>query len=109
MLKTTQKVNDVVTVKLVSGEEVMGYYVKDDMMSITLRKPIVPVPTEGGNVGLAPFIMTSDYLREGDGELSFNRATIITVTKTNKAFSDAYIQQVSGIDVSTGTKPGLIS
>lgn len=105
----TLKVNDVVTAKLVSGEEVIGYYVNEDTNNVYLRKPVVPVPTGQGSMGLAPYIMSSDYLNEGTGELPFNRATVITVTSTSKQFKDAYTQQVSGLDLSATANPGLIT
>lgn len=102
------KANDVVTVKLVSGEEVIGYYVGEDAEGITLRKPVVPVPTGQQSMGLAPFVMSSDYLSGGDAEIRFNKPTVITTVKTNKQFGDAYTQQVSGLNMSAAKSPGLI-
>lgn len=104
--KSKINVNDVVTVKLVTGEEIIGYYVDSDITSdITLRKPISLVAT-GQGVGMAPFLMTSDYLTSGT-ELTFNGDTVVVVTKTNKEFSDAYTNQVSGLDLGNKS-PGLI-
>lgn len=105
----THKANDVVTVKLVSGEEVIGYYVAEDAEGITLRKPVVPVPTGQQSMGLAPFVMSSDYLQPGGNpEIRFNKTTVITTVKTQKQFTDAYTQQVSGLDMSASKTPGLI-
>jgi hypothetical protein len=104
----THKANDVVTVKLVSGEEVIGYYVQEDAGGVTLRKPVVPVPTGQQSMGLAPFVMSSDYLLGGDPEIKFNKVTVITVVKTAQQFKDVYTQQVSGLNLSTA-KPGLIT
>jgi hypothetical protein len=110
MLTTTYTTAQVITLKLASGEEIIGYYAKEDMGSITLRKPVVPVPTnDGASVGLAPYIMSSNYLHESGGELNFNKQAIITTTPTNKAFADVYVQQVSGIDVRQNNRPGLIT
>jgi hypothetical protein len=105
----THKVNDVITIKLVSGEEVIGYYVSDDDAGIVLRKPVVPVPTGQGQIGLAPFIMSSDYLTGGNAEIKFNKQAVITAVGTNKQFKDAYTQQVSGLDLSPSSKPGFIT
>ena len=108
MLKQTNyKANDVVTIKLLSGEEVIGYFVKDDMAGITLRKPVVPVPTGQGSMGLAPYLMSSDYLKDG-GELTFAANTVVTSDKTSQQFADAYSQQVSGL-AQAPSKPGLIT
>lgn len=104
----THKANDVVTIKLVSGEEVIGYFISADADSITLRKPVVPVPTGQQSIGLAPFVMTSDYLTGGDPEISFNKLAVITTVKTNAQFKDAYTQQVSGLNLNPTKTAGLI-
>jgi len=109
MLQTKHKANDVVTLKLVSGEEVIGYYVSEDMGGVTLRKPVVPVPTAEGNMALAPYIMSSNYLREADGQVIFNKQTVITVLATDEQFKNAFTQQVSGLDLAPGTASKLIA
>lgn len=110
MLTSKFQTNDVITLKLVSGEEIIGYYQEESSVNIILRKPVVPVPTANGTMALAPFIMSSDYLQTGGaGEISFNKQTVITKIKTSPAFSDAYIKQVSGLDLSIGTSSKLIT
>jgi len=109
MLTVKHNVNDVVTLKLVSGEEIIGYYTSYNSNKITLRKPVVPVPTEQGTMALAPYIMSSNYLHEHGGEIDFNINTVVTITKTNKSFSDAYSKQVSGLDLNTKLDSGLIT
>lgn len=108
MLKTTYKANDVVTIKLVSGEEVIGYYVQEDAAGITLRKPVVPVPTGQQSMGLAPFVMSGEYLNGGNPEITFNKTTVIAVVPTGKQFKDPYTQQMSGLALSPSV-PGLIT
>jgi len=105
---SSYKANDVITIKLLSGEEVIGYFVSENTAGVTLRKPVVPVPTGQGSMGLAPYLMSSDYLKEG-GELTFAANTVVTTDKTSKQFADAYTQQVSGLDLSSSNKPGLIT
>ncbi len=109
MLKTKHNANDVITIKLVSGEEVIGYYVEENMGEIVLRKPVVPVPTSEGQMALAPYIMSSSYLREGPGEVPFNKQTVVTTLSTSKEFKAAYTQQVSGLDLNPGGNQGLIT
>jgi hypothetical protein len=109
MLQQTHATHDVVTIKLVSGEEVIGYFVSSTTNDIILRKPVVPVPTADGKVGLAPYIMSSDYLQTGSGELGFNRQAVITITPTSQAFKTVYVAQVSGIDLPPNKPSGLIS
>jgi len=109
MLKKIFKANDVVTIKLVSGEEVIGYYVSQDADEIILRKPVVPVATAEGKMLLAPYIMSSDYLREQGGELPFSKMATVTTVVTSKSFRDVYVSQVSGFDPSIGSSSGLIT
>jgi hypothetical protein len=110
MLQTkTYNEHDVVTIKLVSGEEVIGYFVSEDAAEIILRKPVVPVPTDdGAGIALAPFLMSVDYLQNGDGQIPYNRTTVITDMLTGDGFKNVYVQTVSGVDLSASTKPGLI-
>lgn len=109
MLVSKINKNDVVTIKLVSGEEVIGYYESEDDNNVMLRKPVVPVPTGNQSMGLAPYIMSSDYLTAGNGVVPFNRSSITTTLSTSKQFRDVYVQQVSGIDLSGGKTSGLIT
>jgi hypothetical protein len=107
MLQSKHTKNDVITLKLFSGEEIIGYYVSDDANAIILRKPMAPVPTEGG-MALAPYLMSSNYLHESIGELSFTKNAIITTILTSNDFKNAYIKQVSGLDFAASGKPKLI-
>lgn len=108
MLQQKWNTTDVLTIKLLTGEEVIGTFVSSDSEEIILRKPLVPVPTGSGSVGLAPYIMSSDYLNTGSGEIPFSRSGMVTVVKTSKQFADVYVQQVSGVDLRAESKPGLI-
>lgn len=108
MLTTNYKENEVITLKLSTGEEVLGYYVDSDADQITLRKPVTLVVTSNeGGVALAPFIMTSDYIKDNT-KLKFYKTGIIVDLKAGEDFTNAYTKQMSGIDLSAETKPGLI-
>jgi hypothetical protein len=102
----THKQDDVVTIKLVSGEEIIGQFVINTGDGITLKKPLVPVPTGKGSIGLAPYIMSSDYLVGGDPDILFNNSTIISVVKTSAQFRDSYLQQTGNVVIPK--KSGLI-
>ena len=107
MLQTKYKANDVISLKLVTGEEVIGYYVRTTGDGeIIMRKPTTIVPTDTG-LAFAPFMMTSDYLKDNT-EMPFNVRNIIINTPSSKSFADAYMQQFSGLDMTTESKPKLI-
>lgn len=106
MLAHTHKLNDVVTIKLLSGEEIVGYYNGQTDSGISLRKPLVPVPA-GQGIGLAPYVLSSDYLTDNTS-ITFASHAIITIVPTGKQFGQAYTQQVSGLDLSNESGSKLI-
>jgi len=108
MITTKYNANDIVTLKLSTGEEVIGYFVSKDPSGITMRKPLVPVPTGDNSMGLAPYLMTSDYLSTGE-EVRFNLVNVVTDVKTVKQIADVYVQQVSGINLSAATNSKILS
>jgi len=105
--------NDVVTVKLVSGEEVIGYYESENSNSITIRKPLVPVPASENSMVLAPFIMSSEgSVGKENLIVEINKQTVVTVLKTNQKFVSEYQRLVSGLQVNGGNNAassGLIT
>lgn len=113
MLQNARKKNDVVTVKLVSGEEVIGYYERENANAITIRKPLVPVPASESSMVLAPFIMSGEgSVGKGNLTVELNKQTVVTVLKTNQQFVNEYQRLVSGLQMNTGgtaTPPGLIT
>jgi hypothetical protein len=108
LLQDKFNTNEVITIKLTSGEEVIGYYVEHDHLGITLRKPVVLVTTGDGHIGLAPYLMSSNYLQSGDN-INFSATGVIATVKTNKQFSDTFTQQMSGLNLSSTARQGLIT
>lgn len=95
----------VMTLKLVSGEEIVGSFVKEDDKKITLRKPLMAALTQQGPT-LTPFIFTVDVMGDTP-ELSFDKTHVLVATTTFKPFADAYRQATSGI-ASPNSMPGLV-
>lgn len=83
---------DVVTLKLVTGEEVLGKYVNEDVMGITLSKPLIIAMTAKGPA-MAPVLMTVDP----DKSLTFSKSAIILSAPSYKEIADQYIYQTTGI------------
>lgn len=99
LLKLSYKEGDVVTLKLFSGEEIIGKFVSEDMSVITLSKPLTIGMTPKGP-GMAPVLMTVNP----DTTLSFNKQAITTSAPCYKEISDQYIYQTTGIQpVSAGS------
>jgi small nuclear ribonucleoprotein (snRNP)-like protein len=89
--------NDVVTIKLSSGEEVLGKFVSEDMMSITLSKCLMIAMTAKGPA-MAPILMTVDP----DKDLTFNKNSITVITSSDKEIAAQYTTQTTGIAIPKG-------
>lgn len=90
---------DVVSLKLTSGEEVIGRFVKEDMVSIVLEKPSMIAMTPKGP-GMAPVMFTVNP----EGSLTFNKSTVMITATSHKEIADQYVFQTTGIQpVSAGS------
>lgn len=90
--KTRFDENDVVTIKLVSGEEVLGKFIKEDGSSITLDKPLMLAMNQKG-MGLVPLLVTVNP----DSKLTFNKHGITLLTHSDDEIGKQYIYQTTGI------------
>lgn len=90
---------DVISLKLLSGEEVIGRYVSEDMTTLTLSKPLMIAMTSKGP-GMAPIMITVTP----ESDLSFSKQSVMITAKCYKEIADQYIYQTTGIQpVSAGT------
>ena len=95
--------DDIISLRLTSGDEVIGKYISEDMSSYTLSKPMMLSATPKG-VGLVPVMMTVNP----DRNMNVNKATVICTGETVKEIADQYtfqttgIQPVSAVSIVTG-------
>ena len=95
LIETPAKLNDVVTVKMVGGDEVVGRLADertDDYIELT--KPLLVMMAQQG-FGLMPYILTAGP----DTKAKLNRSHVITMVKTYDAVAKEYIKQTTGIQV----------
>jgi hypothetical protein len=84
---------DIITFKMSSGEEILGKLKSQDMMTVTIAKPVVLAMTKNGP-GMAPALMTVNP----DADLMFNRSSIaIGPALTDKEIANQYTFQTTGI------------
>ena len=101
MLFNKQKfaAGDIVTIKLLTGDEIMGKFVEDSMGSITLDRPLMLTMTQKGPA-MSPVLMTVNP----DAKLTFNSSAIITMVETDQEIGKQYVFQTTGIQpVSAGS------
>ena len=89
--------NDIVSFKIVTGEEIIAKVIETDNEKLVVSKPIsmVLVHGHGGQAGISfvPFMVGVDE----DAHLTFTNDKVITVAKANQASSAQYIQATTGL------------
>ena len=90
--KTRFDEGDVVTIKLISGEEVIGKFVSNDDQALTLEKPLMLAMSQKG-IGMAPVLMTVNP----DTKLKFNKQAIMITAHSDDEIAKQYIYQTTGI------------
>lgn len=103
MLLQTLKSNDIVTMKLVTGEEVISKFVSSEDNSYRISKPLVLSITSQGPA-MTPFLFTSEL----DGEISIPKTAVIAIAKTEKTTASQYIKGTTGIEPATTTNFGKL-
>ena len=94
MLFNKQKftAGDIVTIKLISGDEIMGKFIEDAMGSITLDQPVMLAMTQKGPA-MAPVLVTVNP----DSKLTFNTQAITVMAESDAEIGKQYVYQTTGI------------
>jgi hypothetical protein len=90
--KTRFDENDVVTIKLMSGEEVIGKFVSDDEKHFILDRPLMLAMSQKG-IGMAPILVTVNP----ETKLRFNKNAVIVAAHSDDEIAKQYIYQTTGI------------
>lgn len=97
--KSKFSVGDIVSLKIISGDELIGKYVKEDMTSFTISKPVMLAMTKNGPA-MAPVMMTVNP----ETDYTINKAAVILSGTTVKEIAEQYLYQTTGIQpVSAGS------
>lgn len=106
-IRTTQEKNqrfqegDLVTIKIVSGEEILTRLEKITEDGYEVRKPLVmnlvqvPGSTTQAGVVFVPFLISGDE-RE---TVFLEKRNIIAITKPNKEAQRGYLKNTTGLDI----------
>ncbi len=94
LIETPYKVSDIVTLKVLGGDEVVGRLAAIENGTVTINKPHAVMMGQQG-FGLVPYIMTAGP----DVKVEFKSEHIFSVVKTYKGVAEEYIKQTSGIVV----------
>lgn len=93
LIETPVKLNDIVTVKMVGGDEVIGKLLNEHTdQYVELSKPLVVMMGQQG-FGLAPYILTANP----DTAAKLDRRHIVSYVKTFDQVAKEYIRQTTGL------------
>lgn len=90
-----QKYNsgDIISIKLISGEEIITKLVNDDLVTVTISKPVSLITNnQTGQVALLPLIFSGD-----DVELDIQKNHILAMIKTKAVHAKEYVKITSAI------------
>ena len=85
-------VNEVITLKLTSGEEIVAKLIEETDTYYKLSKPMVIGMGQAGP-GLMPYLFTVNP----DKEVKLSKATVTVAEATDKTFADQFVQRTTGI------------
>lgn len=94
-IETPAKLNDVVSIKMVGGDEIVGRLADertDDYIELT--KPLLVMMAQQG-FGMMPYVLTAGP----DVKAKLDRRHVITMVKTYDAVAKQYIKQTTGLEI----------
>lgn len=94
LIETPYKIGDIVSLKLNSGEELIGRLEAEDAKGYTMHKPMALVAGQQG-IGLAPFMFSVSP----DAKLNINASTVTCISKTEGEIGKQYTTQTTGIQM----------
>jgi len=94
LLEVNYKNNDVISIKLTSGEEVIGRFSEETETHITIEKPMsLQMGPQG--VGISQFMFTMEL----DSTVLLDKSHCMVIGKTIKPMADQYLQGTTGISM----------
>lgn len=94
IIETPYKATDTVTIKTVSGEEIVARFIEEDDKTISLEKPMTIMASQQG-IGLGPFTFTINP----DARVKINKSAVLVVHKTDAEMAKQYVSSTTGIQL----------
>ena len=92
--------NDIIAMRITGGDEVIAKFISQDDKTIKVSKPLALAMTQQG-IGMTQYLMMADMTRE----FVFNKSSVVTMQKANKAAADNYIKGTTGIQPASSVPP----
>jgi hypothetical protein len=109
LIEKSINANDIVTLKLISGEEIIARVVELDSNTVTITKPLVMNLSmdESGRpaIQMLPFFLLGS---NQDSKLQLQRSHIIILTLSNEGAKSGYIHNTSGLITGSQAQKSII-
>lgn len=96
MLISTIKPNEIVTMKIVTGEEIITKLIAVEEHNYRISKPLVLSLTPQGPA-MTPFLLTAEL----EAEITLPKTSVVALAKTETGTSNQYIKGTTGIEPAT--------
>ena len=96
LIETVYKPNDIISVRLQTGEEIIGRFVNQTDTVLSLQKPMTMVIQETPN---GPVMGLGTYMVSGSLDASFNvqMSSVQTIAKTESDIAKQYTTSTTGL------------
>lgn len=94
LVETNFKIGDTISMKLLSGEEIVSRYQRDDETDIVVEKPMLLAASHSG-IGLMPYMYTVSPHKP----VSIKKSSIISLERTQEDMAREYLAQTTGIQL----------
>lgn len=94
IIQAPYKQDDVISFKLISGEEMIARYVSEDTTAFKVMKPINLIPTPNGTYGMLPALISAEL---NTNSVSLQKSSVIIHAKSKDEVASQYIQSTTGI------------
>jgi len=93
-IEVPHKVGDTVSLKLISGEEVVGRIVDLTENTFSLSKPMTFIMGPQG-FGMVPYMFSAAQ----DAKIKIKESSVVAVTKTDEQVNKQYLSQTSSLTI----------
>lgn len=93
MLVSKYSKDDIVTFKLVNGDEIIAKVIEETDQSFTINKPCTVMPSQQG-LGLIQSLFTSEL----NNNVTLDKRHVMLHSRTGKKIEDHYITTTTGIE-----------
>ena len=94
LLSKPMATGDVVSIKLINGDELIARLEADDHKGITIDRPLA-LTMQGGGLGMVPWVLLGDK-----NSITLNRDHIFAIVASKKDAADQYVAGTTGIALS---------